>query len=264
MSDTTALLVAERDGQLRDDLVGQLVADGYQTHPARTGAEARCRAGHDPDLLLLGELDDSTGALRLLRELRSGDALASRADPALPVIVLCADRGEWAPLRALEAGADDCVRKPVGYLELRARVGAVLRRTKRTLAESPRRVGALALDPMRHEVRFAGRPLALARTSTCCSATWRPSPSACSQSASCCATSGATGPRPRPGRSTPTPAACGKSSPPGAVGHVVNRRGVGYRLVDRVPAPIDQGVPGAAASNGSGSLIELGGTRRVA
>jgi DNA-binding response OmpR family regulator len=163
MMDTTSLLVAERDDEQRDDLVGQLLADGYQPQPARTAADARCSAGPGPDLLLLGELDDQTAEPRLLRELRRGDALASRADPALPVIVLSTDAGQWGLLRAPEAGADDCLRKPFSYLELRARVQASLRRTRRTLVATPRRVGPLALDPHRHEVQIAGRPLGLTR-----------------------------------------------------------------------------------------------------
>jgi DNA-binding response OmpR family regulator len=166
MTDVITLLVAERDDELREHLIGQLLADGYQARPARTTNETRCRAGHGPDLLLLGELDDQTAALRLLRELRCGDALATRADPALPVIALTPDPGQWALLRALEAGADDWSRRSVRYLELRARVRAVLRRTRRTLSAVPRRVRALALDPHRQEVRFAGRRLALAATST--------------------------------------------------------------------------------------------------
>ena len=156
--DTMTLLVAERDDAMRDDLSGQLLADGYQPHPARTAAEARCRAGHGPDLLLLGELDGPTKALRLLRELRCGDGLASPADPALPVIVLTPGRGEWAALRPLEAGADHCLPRSGSYLELRTRARPVLRRTSRTLAAVPRPVGALALDPHRRKVRFAARP----------------------------------------------------------------------------------------------------------
>ena len=50
----------------------------------------------------------------------------------------------------------------------------------------------------------------------------------------------------------------------GAVGYVVNQRGVGYRLVDRVPAVLDQGEAARASANGSGSLIELAGARRAA
>jgi DNA-binding response OmpR family regulator len=163
MSDCTTLLVAERDDELRTDLIGQLLADDFDARPARTAKEARCRAADGIHLLLLGELDDATAALRLLREIRSGDAFASRLDPALPVIALSAQPGEYVPVRAFEAGCDDFMRWPANYLELRARVRAVLRRTARSLATSPRRVGALAIDPHRLEARYAGRRLELSR-----------------------------------------------------------------------------------------------------
>jgi hypothetical protein len=64
MTETFTLLVAERDDELRDELVGQLLADGYQANPARTAAQAGCRAGYAPDPLLLGELDDPTARCR--------------------------------------------------------------------------------------------------------------------------------------------------------------------------------------------------------
>jgi hypothetical protein len=99
MTETFTPLVAERDDELREELIGQLRADEYQARPSRTTNETRCRAGHHPDLLLLGELDDPTAALRLLRELRSSDPLVSRTDPALPVIVRTPDEGEWVLLR---------------------------------------------------------------------------------------------------------------------------------------------------------------------
>ena len=46
MTETFTLLVADNDDELRDGLVGQLLADGFQANPARTAAQARCRAGH--------------------------------------------------------------------------------------------------------------------------------------------------------------------------------------------------------------------------
>jgi DNA-binding response OmpR family regulator len=265
MTDEITLLVAERDDERRDDLVGQLLADGYQARPSRTMSETRCRAGHRPDLLLLGVLDDPTAALRLLRELRSGDALASRADPTMPVIVLTPDEGEWAALRALEARADDCLRRSVGYLELRARVRAVLRRTRRMLASVPRRVGTLVLDPLRQEVHVAGRRLELSRYEYLLLTHLAAEPERVFTKRELLRDiwgyPGATRSR------TLDAHACRlrkKLQRAGAVGYVVNRRGVGYRLVDRAPALIDQGQPGAVSANGSGSLVELDSARHAA
>jgi hypothetical protein len=48
MTDEIMLLVAERDDQRRDELIGQLLADGYQARPLRTMNKTRCRAWHGP------------------------------------------------------------------------------------------------------------------------------------------------------------------------------------------------------------------------
>jgi DNA-binding response OmpR family regulator len=77
--------------------------------------------------------------------------------------MLSGERGEWVPLRAFEAGCDDYPRKPCSYLELRARVRAVLRCCSPALTPRSRHVGPLAIDRRAHEARFAGRRLERSR-----------------------------------------------------------------------------------------------------
>ena len=261
MNDTPRLIVADSDDRLRTDLVSQLLADGFAAEPARTPAEVRCRAARSPDLLLLGELDESTAALELLREIRSGDGLASRLDPALAVLMLSGLAGEWVPLRAFEAGCDDFLAKPASYLELRARVRAILRRTMRGVTV-PRRVGALAVDPQRVEARYAGTRIELARLEFALLCRLADDPLRVFTKHELLRE--VWGFRAEPRTRTLDAHACRlrrKLGQAGAAGHVVNVRGVGYRLVDRLPELVGQsrldGDPGG--SYGGGTIQRLAG-----
>ena len=77
--------------------------------------------------------------------------------------MLAEDGGELALLRAFEAGADDFLRKPASYLELRARIRAVIARSQGEWVPPVRRIGALEIDGDRHRAAYAGRPLCLSR-----------------------------------------------------------------------------------------------------
>lgn len=247
MNDTPKLIVADRDDGLRDHLVGQLLAEGMEAEPARTPAEVRCRAARGPDMLVLGEFDEPTAALKLLREIRTGDGLASRLDPSLAVLMVSGAAGEWVPLRAFEAGCDDFLGKPVSYLELRARVRAILRRTMRGVGTNPRRVGALAVDPQRFEARYAGTRLELARLEFALLCRLADEPLRVFTKRELLRE--VWGFRCHARTRTLDAHACRlrrKLREAGAEGHVVNRRGVGYRLVDRVP---DGPLPEAAAGD---------------
>ena len=259
MNDTPRLIVADSDDHLRDDLVGQLLADGFAAEPARTPAEVRCRAAWSPDLLLLGDFAEPTAPLELLREIRSGDGLASRIDPTLAVLVLSGLAGEWGPLRAFEAGCDDFLAKPASYLELRARVRALLRRTMRG-ATTPRRVGALAVDPQRVEARYAGTRIELARLEFALLCRLADDPLRVFTKHELLRD--VWGFRSEPRTRTLDAHACRlrrKLGQAGAAGHVVNVRGVGYRLVDRLPELVGQpGLNGgSAAGNGTGTARRL-------
>jgi len=158
-----SLVVCEDDDVTLDLLCEHLAADRFGVMPAPCASDALrlCRYNH-PDLLLLDlSLPDASG-LDVLREIREADGVDSRFDPRLPVIVLTGRSGETDRVRGLDSGADDYLVKPFRYPELRARIGAVLRRRKQP-EEGPRRVGDLVIDPIRRQVMVGEREVALTR-----------------------------------------------------------------------------------------------------
>lgn len=157
------LVVCEDDDVTLDLLCEHLAADRFGVMPAPSASDALrlCRFNH-PDLLLLDlNLPDASG-LDVLREIREADGVDSRFDPLLPVIVLTGRSGDTATVRGLDSGADDYLTKPFVYSELRARIGAVLRR-RDGRHQGPRRVGELALDPVRRRVTVGERAVALSK-----------------------------------------------------------------------------------------------------
>lgn len=163
-ADTAAtLLVVEDDPATRAFLVENLQADGFLVLAAdgvHRGLEL-LEAGY-PDAVVVDQgLPDGSG-LALLRAVRGADGLASRVDPRTPVLVLSGRAGEVDRLRCFERGADDFLAKPFSYPELRARIGALLRRTEDRPVRGRLRIGALQLDPSSREVHLHGTRVALA------------------------------------------------------------------------------------------------------
>src|SRR5919106_3190995 len=146
-----SLVVCEDDDVTLDLLCEHLAADRFGVMPAPSASDALrlCRYNH-PDLLLLDlTLPDANG-LDVLREIREADGVDSRFNPRLPVIILTGRGSDEDRVRGLETGADDLVVKPFSYPELRARIGAVLRRGG-DQREGPCRVGDLVVDPVQRK-----------------------------------------------------------------------------------------------------------------
>ncbi len=171
------ILVVEHDPEIAQPIVDQLAADGYRAQLARTAGHARALArACPPGVVLLGELERPRAALELLVEIRGGDSIAPTAaegpSPAGPpaiwpvdlrVIVVSSRAQEPDLLRAFEAGTDDFLVRPASYLELRARLRALLCRAGGGRDSQRVEVGPLEIDARAHAVTLHGRPLRLRR-----------------------------------------------------------------------------------------------------
>ncbi len=158
-----SVVVCEDDVITLELLCDHLIADRFGVLPAPSASDALrlCRF-NNPDLLLLDlSLPDASG-LDVLREIREADGIDSRFDPRLPVIVLSGRGADADRIRGLNAGADDYVTKPFNIQELRARIGAVLRR-RRSRRDGPIRIGDLTIDPLRRRVVVGEREVPLAK-----------------------------------------------------------------------------------------------------
>jgi len=157
------VVVCEDDPVTLELLCENLLADRFGVMPAPSASDALrlCRY-NQPDLLLLDlALPDGSG-LDVLREIREDVGAIPRYDPELPVIVLSGRGSGTDRVRGLEAGADDYLVKPFAVEELRARIGAILRR-RLPHRDGPVRVGELVVDPARRLATVRGRPVALSK-----------------------------------------------------------------------------------------------------
>jgi DNA-binding response OmpR family regulator len=156
------VVVCEDDPPTLELLCDHLTADRYTALPAPSASDAlRLCWFRSPDLLLLDlRLPDASG-LDVLREIRDADGATGRYDPTLPVIALTGASSEPDRVRGFDAGVDDFLGKPFSYVELAARIRAVLRRREGP-RRGPLRVGEVTVDPARREVTVAGRPVRLA------------------------------------------------------------------------------------------------------
>jgi DNA-binding response OmpR family regulator len=158
------IMIVEDDRATRSFLADNLAADGYEPLAVGSVEEALPAVSkHRPALVLLDLHLPGRDGMELVREVREADGIASRLDPNLPLIVLSGHADELNRVRAIDNGADDALLKPYGYIELRARIGGLLRRTELRARGGRLRVGSLELDPAARTVHLNGRPLPLSQ-----------------------------------------------------------------------------------------------------
>jgi two-component system, OmpR family, KDP operon response regulator KdpE len=146
------VLIVDDEPALRKVFRTSLAASGFATQEARSGEEAvDILPQHPFDLVLLDINMPGMGGVAACREIR---ALA----PKVGILMVTVRDAENDMVRALEAGADDYVTKPVRFRELVARMRAVLRRLEADSATQPTviRIAGLEMDFERHSLRKAG------------------------------------------------------------------------------------------------------------
>src|SRR5829696_8882053 len=103
-----AVLVIEDDEAVAGYLSDNLSADGFRVSCARSAGEGlRAVEVRRPDLLLLDLVLGDASGLAVLDRICAADGLASRVDPALPVLVLTGRASEADRVRGFARGADD-------------------------------------------------------------------------------------------------------------------------------------------------------------
>ena len=143
------ILLIEDDRKITEALSLAFAAEGYQTIPCRTCADAYAKASEPFDLMIIDiTLPDGNG-FELFTQLKKYTSA--------PAIFLTAKDDEESIVKGFQLGGDDYITKPFSTRELMARIS----RFTRGIKESTLHVGDIELNPDTHIVTQKGEPVEL-------------------------------------------------------------------------------------------------------
>jgi len=150
------ILIIEDEESILMSLTDDLQLEGYQVTGVENGNNGLAKARQNNyDLIILDLMLPDIGGLEVCKQLR-------QANITTPILILTARNQEIDKVLGLELGADDYVTKPFSPMELKARIRAILRRTKATLPD----IDSYAFDDIdidfkKFEIRKNGHPIYL-------------------------------------------------------------------------------------------------------
>lgn len=146
------ILLVEDDEKIASVLDRGLTEEGHDVVAVPTLSRARMYLDvRDFELLLVDRMLPDGDGLDLVREAR-------KRSPRTAILCLTARDRIADRVEGLYGGADDYIVKPFDFAELVARIAAIARRSG---VEESIRVGALEIDPQRHQARVEGEALTL-------------------------------------------------------------------------------------------------------
>ena len=144
------LLIIEDEIRAAEYLKQGLSENGYSVDIAHTGTDGlHVAANGDHDLIILDIMLPGIDGFAVLSALRTSKTT--------PVLLLTAKGQTNDKVRGFDLGADDYLVKPFQFVELLARVRALLKRGKAPLSSPVLRVADLEVDPVRHRAIRLGQ-----------------------------------------------------------------------------------------------------------
>jgi two-component system phosphate regulon response regulator PhoB len=156
------ILIVEDDRDIAELIQYNLAKEGYTVSVADNGEKGYKAAKTSlPDLIVLDIMLPGMDGLEICKLLK--------ADPktqGIPVVMLTAKSEESDVVTGLELGAEDYIAKPFSPKVLVARLRTVLRRKNKKAEASGEtlKIHDLVINPGRHELLLAGKPVDLTFT----------------------------------------------------------------------------------------------------
>lgn len=147
------MLIIDDDLHFRNLVRTYGEVEGFHCQEAENGECAlKIALKNSFDILVLDVMMPDMDGFDVLKEIRRTSQV--------PVIMLTARGEEYDKLKGFELGADDYISKPFSPKELMARIGAILRRSKKSQTDTIS-FGQLTIDPASRTVALHGQKINL-------------------------------------------------------------------------------------------------------
>ena len=153
-----SILVVDSDAASRGQMAAELRELGHDvSETENAGSALQMVRRKRPDLMVCDFVLPDLAGVELLSDVRSSEDLRNMR------VLMTSSRGNSDDVeRAFESGADDFMLKPVNLRELRARVGACLKRPANLAFVDEIKAGGITIDNVSHRVMVDGTYVSLA------------------------------------------------------------------------------------------------------